>query len=419
MSRITLFLMGLVMLSGCGESAGPGRAGGPAQTTGGVITVGEDDVAALVTGNNRFALDLYGQLGDEPGNLFFSPYSVSAALAMTYAGALGETADEMAQALRMTLVADRVHAAFGMVQQRLNGAGEDRAYTLSIANRLWGQAGEDFVPEFLDLTREHYGSELATVDFRGETERAREAINAWVEQQTHEKIKELIKPGILDAMTRLVLTNAIYFKSEWAEQFSEHATYDAAFHLNDDDDVTVPMMRQRGPYQYATYDDLAVLEIPYKGGELSMVILLPDQIEGLAALEQRLTHENVERWCAGVVEQEVKVLLPKFKISAQFGLRDALESLGMKRAFDAMRADFTGMSDKGDLFISAVVHEAFVEVDETGTEAAAATAVVLEKAIALPPPAVGFRADHPFVFMIRHNQTGAILFQGRLANPAE
>ena len=330
MKRTVIAIAVAVVLVGCGDSE-KSRPTGP---TSPAADVSEGDMAALVKGNNQFALDLYGQIGGESGNLFLSPYSISAALAMAYAGARGETADEMAGALRLGLDQDRLPPAYQSLLYRLHGRG-GRGYELSAANRLWGQAGYAFDPDYLNLTLKHYGAELATVDFVGKTDAARRAINAWVEDQTNDKIKDLIEPGVLDAMTRLVLTNAIYFKGNWDDEFEKDDTHDALFHLNDEKDVEVRMMYREGRYRYAKKDGLAVLSIPYKGNDLSMMILLPDEVEGVGALEGQLTLENIAWWESGLAWDEVHVYLPKFRFSARFSLAEVLEALGMERAFSA------------------------------------------------------------------------------------
>ena len=382
----------------------------------------EAEVEALVSANTAFALDLYQRLRRGEGSIFFSPYSISVALAMTYAGARGATAEEMARVLHFDLFgetggsAPRLHSAFGELIRRVNALGEAGNYQLSVANALWGQKGAGFLPGFLDLTRTHYGAGLREVDFASATEAARKTINAWVEEETQDRIEDLIPPGVLDALTQLVLTNAIYFKGTWASQFSREATREEPFTLPDGDRVTVSMMRRTGEYRYAESEALQVLELPYAGDDLSMVVLLPRKVGGLSDLERRLTPENLHGWLAGLRSRRVQVSLPRFTLASGFRLAEALRALGMADAFTPGRADFSGMNGRRDLYISAVLHKAFVEVNEEGTEAAAATAVVMVKSAAPSPPVV-FRADHPFLFLIRERPSGSILFLGRLLNP--
>ena len=381
----------------------------------------ETDVATVVGGNNRFALDLYARLRTEQsGNLFFSPSSISTALAMTYAGARGDTESEMAKVLHFTLPQDKLHPGFASLNKTLDGNGEKRGYRLHGANRLWGQQGYGFLPEFLTITRTHYDAELAEVDFVRETEQARQQINTWVEKQTQDKIKDLIPPGIIDALTRLVLTNAIYFKGDWTKPFDNKVTKDASFQVTSQQRTDVPMMHQQGDFRYWAGDGLKILELPYGRGELSMLVLLPDETEGLPDLEARLTAENLGRWLMDVREQPVRVFLPQFKLTSQFRLDDTLKAMGMPLAFSFFGADFSGMTVTRDLFIWAVIHQAFVDVNEEGTEAAAATAVIMSlRGLAITRQPAEFRADHPFVFLIRDNRTGSILFLGRLMNPKE
>ncbi len=350
---------------------------------------------------------------EKADNLFFSPYSISTALAMTYAGARGDTEKEMAQVLHFQVPQDRLPSAFASVMAKLHSQQEGNR--LRIANRLWGQQGYDFLPEFLRVTREQYKAELALQDFATKTEEARKTINAWVEKQTEEKIKDLIPPGVLDQMTRLVLTNAIYFKGKWASQFDKKATQEAPFKLTSTKTVSMPMMHRRDSFKYGTMDDAQILELPYVGDELSMLIILPKAVDGLADVEKRLTPANLGGWLSALRKQEVNVYLPRFTMTSQFQMNGVLKSMGMSSAFTPDAADFSGMDGKRDLFISAVIHKAFVDVNEEGTEAAAATGVVMRaKAARITPE---FRADHPFVFLIRDNGTGAILFVGRVVNP--
>ena len=389
-----------------------------------------EDVAQVAEGCNRFAFDLYAQLRGAEGNLFLSPYSISTALTMTYGGARGETADQMAQVLHLPASGEAVHGVYGALQKDLNAAGEGPGapgFELVVANRLWGQKGFAFLPDFLALIERNYGAGLEQVDFARETEEARKTINAWVEKQTRDKIKELLKPGVLDAMTRLVLTNAIYFKGKWAEEFDKKATRDEDFFLTPETKVAAPLMHRTADFGYFAGDNLQVLELPYqvargdshgRGDRLSMVVLLPKAKDGLAALETSLSAEKVAEWLGQLHRREVRVALPRFKTTAEFSLAEVLAAMGMKDAFDAGKADFSGMTGDRDLFISAVVHKAFVDTNEEGTEAAAATAVIAPLA-AMPESPPVFRADHPFLFLIRDTKTGAILFLGRILDPTK
>jgi serpin B len=376
-----------------------------------------EDARAVVKGNTEFALGLYDKLRTRDGNLFLSPYSISTALAMTYEGARGETADEMARALHFAPDRDRLRAAFAALLAQTR-PGKEGDYQLSVANALWGQRGFGFLPDFLNHTRESYGAGLREVDFIGSTEEARQVINAWVEQQTRGKIKDLLPPGVVTGDTRLVLTNAIYFKGFWAQQFKKSATKEETFHTPGGGSAKAPLMHQTGDFKYADGGDFQALEMPYRGQDLSMVVLLPKKANGLAALEAKLTASNLHAWLGKLRKQEVVVALPRFKMTRSFGLKPTLEALGMRRAFIPGGADFSGMAGSvgRKLFIQAVVHKAFVDVNEEGTEAAAATGVAVGDKSEPPPPPV-FRADHPFVFLIRDNRSGSVLFTGRLTNP--
>ncbi len=378
----------------------------------------EPPAAAVIAGNNQFAVDLYGRLNGQPGNLFFSPYSISAALAMTSAGAAGETGKQMGDVLHFTVPELQLHQAMAGLRDAML-ADAKRGYQLRVANRLWGQKGYDFLPEFLQTTNKYYGAELGVVDFAKQTEAVRQEINAWVEKQTEDKIKDLLARGVLDPMSRLVLTNAIYFKGDWQHQFNRKVTKDAPFHVSADKDVTVPLMQQTEQFGYRAVDDVQVLEMPYAKGELSMIVLLPKDVSGLPQLEKKLTAASLQAWTSGLRRQKVITFIPRFKMTSQFSLAETLKAMGMTLAFAPTQADFSRMDGKRDLFISAVIHKAFVDVNEEGTEAAAATAVGIATLAApakpLEPPT--FRADHPFLFLIRDTQTGSILFMGRVVNP--
>jgi len=378
----------------------------------------ETNKELITAGNNAFALELYAKLRGEQGNLFFSPYSISTALAMTYAGARGQTATQMAQVLHFPASADRGQfgSAFGQIIKDLNKRGRKGAYNLTVANALWGQKGYGFLKEFLKSAETNYDGRLSEVDFVAATEAARKTINTWVEKQTKDKIKDLIGAGVLDSMTRLVLTNAIYFKGNWARQFKKDQTKDAPFTLADGREIQAPMMNQTAEFGYMETDTFQGLELPYVKDELSMIILLPKAHDGLAELEKTLTAENLSAWQGRLFRREVIVSIPKFKATSQFSLASVLAAMGMKDAF-TQDADFSGMDGKKDLFISAVIHKAYVDVNEEGTEAAAATGVTMKLTSLGPSEIPVFRADHPFVFLIRDNHSAGILFIGRLMNP--
>jgi serine protease inhibitor len=373
----------------------------------------EVDVVALMQGNTDFALALFQKLRVVEGNLFFSPYSISTALAMTYAGARGSTEAQMAQVLHFGLDQEPLHAAFAALEARLAEIGRQGQVQLKVANALWPHTGFTLLAPFAGLVLRYYGVEITAVDYY-DPETARLKINAWAEEKTERKIRELIPPGVIDELTRLVLTNAIYFKGSWASQFDPALTRDAPFSVAADRQVQVPMMHKKAEFGYREFDGLQVLELPYAGDDLSMVVLLPGEIEGLADVEARLTQENLEQWTWRLWPCEVQVWLPRFEITFPFELSETLRSMGMVDAFDT--DDFAGMVGADALHIQAVLHKAFVAVNEEGTEAAAATAVVMGLRCA-PPPTPVFRADHPFLFLIREKSTGSILFLGRVIKP--
>jgi serpin B len=392
------------------------------------ITAAQPNSNAKTVANStdQFALDFYAKLrGSTDANIFCSPYSVYSALAMTSAGARGDTASQMASVLHVAKD-ENLHSAVAALTKQFNDAGKQGSFQLSVANRIWGQSGFKFLDAFLTILRDQYDADLQQLDFaRGEA--ARKTINDWIEKATSGKIKDLIPAGALDASTRLVLTNAVYFKGTWQDQFKKDATQPAPFHQSASKSFDVPMMYQKEHYELASTklgDDkgLKLLKVPYKaeqrGRGLSMVVILPDDTEGLAAVEKGLTSENLNKWMAAFRGAEVKIWLPKFKLTSEFQLRDPLAALGMPLAFDGSKADFSGMDGRRDLFLSEVFHKAFVDVNEEGTEAAAATAGVV-RVMAMPnqPEPQVFRADHPFLFLIRDETSGCILFIGRVTDP--
>jgi serpin B len=374
-------------------------------------------IEALVKGNNAFALELYQKLKDKEGNIFFSPYSVSTALAMTYAGARDNTAAQMAEALHFTLGQQYLHPAFASLEARLNGIQEAGSVLLNVANSLWPQQGYPFLKAYLELVKKYYGVTVTPLDYQGAAEEARNIINRWVEEKTRDRIKNLIQPGILNALTRLVLVNAIYFKGNWANRFDESLTRDDTFFLLSGKKAQAPLMTQQHEFKYGETDALQVLELAYDGEDLSMIVLLPKKKDGLPQLERSLTAENLTRWTSILRKRKVKVFLPRFKMTSQFRLDQTLAAMGMADAFNPDKANFAGMDGRSNwLYIGAVIHKAFVDVNEEGTEAAAATAVVMRIKMARPSPPPTFRADHPFLFLVR--DSGSILFIGRVANPA-
>ena len=351
-----------------------------------------------------------------------SPASISAALAMTFGGARGETEAQMKRVLHVDGARDAVAADWGRLSRALQSPA--RPLTLRIANRLFGEKTTKFEQAFIDKTKLDFGAPLEPNDFVNAFEPARAHINGWVEDQTEHRIKELLPPNALDKQTRLVLVNAIYFLADWAEPFEKSATYDAPFSVAQGAPKATPMMHRAGKHRFAQADGVKVLELPYKGGDASMLVILPDRKDGLADLEKSLTGAKLEGWKTALAMQTVAVSLPRFEVSPtpSMSLGEDLKSLGMPDAFDRDKADFTGIANPVDrkerLKIDKVFHKAFVKVDEKGTEAAAATAVVMAKGGGPPPaPPLEFNADHPFVFAIVDKATGVVLFLGRVADP--
>ncbi len=377
----------------------------------------------VVESNAAFCFDLYHALRERQGNLFFSPYSVSVALAMTRAGAAGETASQMDAVLH--LPAEGVAAGHRELARQLepplvseigeDGTREIPAYELNLANALWGQEGMAFRKPFLTLLEKDFGAPLSRVDF-GEPGEARERINDWVEEQTRQRIRNIVPEGQPTADTRLALANAIHLKAPWEEPFKTGRTVEAPFRIAVGEQVTAHFMHQTKSLGYTGTDEVQVLSLPYRDGRMSMLILLPRQEDGLEDLEARLAPERLSSWLSDLRPTRVHVTFPRFEFESSFDLTGTLAAMGMPDAFDSEHADFSNMSEL-ELFIGLVMHKAFVAVDEEGTEAAAATAVMMALAAAPPRETIEFRADHPFLFLIRHRDTGVILFLGRLANP--
>ncbi len=382
--------------------------------------VAQDEMTDLVDGNSAFAINLYQALKDTGGNLFYSPLSISEAMAMTYGGARSDTEKQMADVLCFALSQDRLHPAFNSLEQELARRGQgaegqdEEGFRLNVVNAIWGQDGFSFSQQYLDLLAQNYGSGIRILDFKKATEPSRNTINQWVSDQTEGKIKDLIPQGAISTLTRMVLTNAVYFNSAWQYPFQEEATSDGTFHLLDGNVVAVPMMKQIASYGYAQKDNYQAVELPYDGRELSMIILLPE-LEHFGAFETSLDSRQLNNIIQNIKYQQVALSMPRFTFESSFGLKKALRDLGMPLAFSD-KADFSGMDGDKDLFLSDVLHKAFISVDEAGTEAAAATAVIAGITAVQENP-VAVTVDHPFIFLIRDIETGTILFIGRMVNP--
>ena len=400
----------------------------PVQTSGGEVRsdrqrndsprASAGDLKALVQGNNTFAFELYRELSDGQGNLFFSPFSISQALAMTLAGARGETERQMTNTLHYELPQSALHPSFNALDRELASRGRglqvegNQFFELNIANAIWGQQGYEFLPEFLDVLAENYGAGLRPVDFAGAPEESRVKINDWVSSETQDKIINLLQPGAVNRRTRLVLTNAIYFHASWQWPFDKRLTRELPFHLAEGGMVEVPMMTETSGkfYGYVKGNGYQAVDVPYSSGEMSMTILLPD--EGtFGEFEDSLNAQVLDRIVDDIEIGHITLTMPLFELESEFSLDQTLSEMGMPDAFGA-EADFSGMTGTRELWVSKVVHKAFVSVDEEGTEAAAATAVVVLES---EPTLV--TVDRPFIFLIRDRATGAVLFLGRVMNP--
>ena len=375
-------------------------------------------IQEVVNANIQFALDLYSKMDEsEEGNVFYSPYSIFSALAMTYEGARGQTADEMKSVFHFP-ENDVLRTNFAAIYNIINQ--ERITYELRTGNALWGQIDYPFFDDYINIVEKYYGGKLANVDFVNETEKSRQTINNFIEEQTNGKIEDLIPYGALDATTKLVLTNAIYFNGSWEWEFDEDRTYDNNFTITPGNVVKTPMMHMdpgRIKFNYANLPDLQILELPYKGNRISMLILLPT--ENLSVIEPSLTAEKLSEYKNQMQETGLgDIYLPKFEFDAKYLMKKFLSSLGMLTSFDFNYADFSGISPAGILHIRDIIHKSYIKVNEKGTEASAATAVMVGQFIGpIPPPPPIFKADHPFIFLIQEQKTGNILFMGRVNDP--
>ena len=389
------------------------------------------ELTELVDGNSAFAFDLYHALRENSGgNLFYSPYSISLALAMTYAGARGETERQMADTLHLLLPQERLHPAFNALDIELASRGgglvgkEDEGFTLNMANAVWGQQDYEFLEPFLDVLAENYGAGVRPIDFEGSPEESRIRINDWVANRTDDRIEDLIPEKAIKKITVLVLTNAIYFKAAWNYPF-ETSMGVRPFHLLDGSEIDVPMMGRTETYGYVEGDGYQVVDLPYDGLKISMTILLPDA-GTFREFEQAMDAALFSRTLESIEHDYVELTMPEFEFESEFRMGETLKTMGMPNAFDRIASDFSGMDGRsclaGDvpcLVISEVVHKAFVSVDEEGTEAAAATSVITEKVVEGRSDPIKVMVDRPFIFLIRDRATDAILFVGRVENPGK
>jgi serpin B len=397
------------------------------------------DLAAKAT--NDLGIDLHRKLATGDDNLCLSPYSIQSALGMTFAGADGDTRTEMARVLHFSNDGDAIHASFAALYGSLEEmakktttiadhskkiGGPSEPITLAIANRLFAQNGYDFRTAFRDLVKKFYGAPFEPLDFKKNPERERQYINKWVADQTRERIRDLIPVNGVDATTRLVLANAIYLKAPWVNEFSDAFTKAKPFHVHGDTTVDVPTMNNVKRFGYAKQNGFAAVALPYSGNELQFLVLLPDDVNGLRALESKLTAEMLTQCAKLETKRDVDLSLPKFKLEPPtIPLSDKLKALGMKTAFDEPKgsANFERIAPRKPddyLAISEVFHKTFIAVDEKGTEAAAATAVAMMTMAGItspPPPPIEVKVDRPFLYAIQHVPSGACLFIGRVTDP--
>ena len=389
----------------------------PPEAEGEPEAVSYEGMEQAIDANNAFGFDLFRALGSEKGNAIFSPYSISSALGMVYEGARGETADEIRRVFHMAGGDTARRAAIAVF---LNGLNEKNSlYKLEVANALWAQKGFDFSKDYVSTVQKFYAGTAENVDFRGNSEAARVEINSWVSDRTQGKIRDLFAKGVIDDATRLVLTNAVYFKGFWAKAFNKDLTFEDDFKAGDGKTVKARFMRPKdgeARFGYAEKDGVQALEMDYKGDELAMVVMLPRM--DLSVFEKKLDLETFKAIRASLAQSSVDVYMPKFKLASKYALKETFSSMGMPRAFTS-EADFSGMTNRKDLAIGDVIHQAYIEVDEEGTEAAAATGVTMRLTSAMPAAKPEFKADRPFIFAVIEKDSGNVIFLGRVSDPTK
>ena len=363
-------------------------------------------------GCNDFACNMYQQLKKENGNLFFSPHSITTALSSAYAGSRGITETEMSNVLCNSLSQDKFHPAYASTIDKLNQS--NSKYKLEIANKVFVQDGYEILDSFKQTIRSNYGAAFDILDFINKPVEASNVINSWVYNKTHKKINNIVSPKLFNVNTRMVIANAIYFKGTWAKQFEKADTIPRTFHIDKNGKVDVDMMQQKSHFNYMENDDLKMLELPYEGDRLSMFVVLPKEIDGLKNIEQKISGQMLNNCFSQLKNMEVNVTLPKFKLETSYELNSSLQQMGMPSAFN-YSANFSGISGSKDLFMSNVLHKAFIETNEKGTEAAAATAIIISTTCVRKHKI--FNANRPFIFFIKDKLTDLILFIGRINNP--
>jgi len=426
MKKVTLFVLLVMLVSACTPQGGNSNSSPEISSS---IprdmepAVPSGNLEKLVKGNTSFGINLFQAVKQGDENLIFSPYSISVALAMAQAGAKDNTLQQMNAVLRFSLPVEDLHPAFNALQLELNNRENNdyeegkKDFELNIVNSIWGEKTYTFLPGYLDLLAKNYGTGLRLADFIQQADTSRKEINQWVSDQTNDRIQDLLPENSITELTRLVLTNAIYFKAGWLHQFDPGMTQNGVFTLLNGEDVQVPMMHQTETFGYAREDGYQLISLPYEGNKLSMLIILPDE-NNFTQVEKAMSGLDVQNLVSSISFAQLDLSMPKFKIESSIGLADHLNAMGMKDAFIPGIADFSGMDGTHDLYISAVQHKAFIEVDETGTEAAAATAVVVGiESMPIDEP-LKVNIDRPFIFIIVDNKTGSVLFLGRVINPA-
>ncbi|ADN35778.1 proteinase inhibitor I4 serpin [Methanolacinia petrolearia DSM 11571] len=419
---ICILLVFCIFFSGCTEQESVNTT-----KSANALRAEEQGVAAenVIDANNMFAFDIYRQIAaeqTEDENIFLSPFSISSVFAPVYEGARGDTADEIGSVFHFPENTGTLREDYREINEKINTGDPD--YELSIANALWAENTYPFLESYINITKEYYSANTTTLDFKNHPEETRLTINNWAMEKTKDRIQELVPAGMIDIYTRLVVTNAIFFKGIWAKKFDENNTLEANFTTASGEIVKVPMMQKTAAYDYAETDELQAVKLPYEnetGNKLSMIVILPKENE-LHSVEETLYFKKIREVEDSMGSETVRLSLPKFRFETDYMFSGILKKMGVVTAFSDEDADFSGMDGTGGLYIREVIHKAFVEVNEEGTEAAAATAVVVQT-IAPPPgyslPVYTFRADHPFIFLIEDDETGNILFIGRVSNPLE
>lgn len=371
---------------------------------------------SVVQGNTKFGQELFVELSATEGNFIFSPFSISTALAMTYTGARGNTEKQFCNVLHFDPNQKKFHGEVKKLRDGIMKLNSEEI-AVNVANALWGESGMKVLDEFQNTLKVNYGAGLQFVNFAKETEKCRKTINAWCEKETKEKIKELLKPGSLDASTALVLTNAIYFRGNWAVKFDTAKSYPGNFYVSKENFSPVVFMKQKAKFNYYEDSLMQAVEITYSGNNLSMIIFLPVSKDGIKEVEKALVTDKYNSIISAFQSKEINLSIPRFTFTSEFELGKVLSKMGMSLAFTGA-ADFSGITGGRDLHIDKVIHKAYIEVNEEGTEAAAATAVVMTKSLRINKEVI-FKADHPFIFFIRNKTPESVLFSGRFINPGE